>query len=96
MVPDPVTGTVVGILSKEVLDRIAQRIDDTDEQIQQEIRKGNYERAIELADNDRTTLQQIYDETIEVLNQNKDQVENSDEKCDMLRREKEQVLAEKF
>lgn len=95
MVPEPVTGTIVGILSKEALDRIAQRMDNTEQQIQNEIRSGNYEKAIELADDDRTTLQQLYDETINVLNQNKDQINNPDEKCARLKQERHQVLNQK-
>lgn len=69
-----ITGPLIGLLTSEALGQIANRMDDTDQEISKLLSKNNVteqdlEEAIQLAQNNETTLQKLYNSTVDVLRQ---------------------------
>lgn len=69
-----ITGPLIGLLTSEALGQIANRMDDTDQEISKLLSKDNVteqdlEEAIRLAQNNETTLQKLYNSTVEALRQ---------------------------
>lgn len=69
-----ITGPLIGLLTSEAIGQIANRMDDTDQEISKLLSKNNVteqdlEEAIQLAQNNETTLQKLYNSTVDVLRQ---------------------------
>lgn len=69
-----ITGPLIGLLTSEALGQIANRMDDTDQEISKLLSKDNVtekdlEEAIRLAQNNETTLQKLYNSTVDALRQ---------------------------
>lgn len=69
-----ITGPLIGLLTSEALGQIANRMDDTDQEISKLLSKNNVteqdlEEAIRLAQNNETTLQKLYNSTVDALRQ---------------------------
>lgn len=50
-----------GILTAEGVRRIANHLDESDDELKQALNEGNLERAIRMANDDRGDLERIYD-----------------------------------
>lgn len=58
--PDPIS-IAGGLLTAEAIRRAANRLDDTDEELEQALHEGDLEQAILIASDDRSDLQRLCD-----------------------------------